>query len=778
MRFLLPLTLLAIARFAPEPESAVSAAEATGAAAAESAARVWPASLELVGPGAAHRVLSPEPLVSRAPGVVRIVEDPDGGPARVVAVADGEGEIETAGVRVPVLVRGTGAAPPVDFDRDVVPLLSRMGCNGSGCHGSAIGRGGFKLSLFGTDPETDHATLTRAFGGRRIDRAVPERSLFLLKPTRQVPHEGGKIFREGDATHATLLAWAREGFARSQASPALEHIEARAADTVTGEFPAAGASTGLAGPTGAIVVRAHYADGSSRDVTDLARYSSNDEALASVDEDGQVEVIGRGETAIMVRFGSEVAAVRVGRAFARAASDAGERPLARLAVANSVDEHVARALERLAIEPSPPADDATFARRAYLDVTGQLPTPAEVRAFLAAPDRAALVERLIASPAFDAYWAYRLDQWFGVGTEQTDAAAFHGWLAGRVREPWTETARLALEAGGLEPAANFYRLTPDPKVTAENVGRVFLGTRWMCAQCHDHPFESFRQSDYYGVAAVFSRLRHTPEGIVAIDRGDLVFPRDGLPALPRFPDGSPCPPEGDRRPAIAAWLAAEPQLGRALANRIWALFFGRGLVHPVDDFRSSNPPTHPELLTELGALDSIPAIVRAIAASSTYALGGPTEANAADDRYVSHARVRPLDAEVLLDAVARASGVRDAWPDRSAGTRAIELGDVTTESYALDVCGRGRADFAGTLARELHFLNGDAVLPKLAGVAKLVGLDDPELVTELYLRTLSRPPSAAELDHWTGALRRGARDEVAEDLLWALLNSREFATCH
>ena len=394
--------------------------------------------------------------------------------------------------------------------------------------------------------------------------------------------------------------------------------------------------------------------------------------------------------------------------------------------------------------------------------------------------RTELVDALIARPTFDTYWAYRLDQWFAVGTENTRAPVFHDWLGKRVRKPWTRTTAQLLRGKGNSAPANFYRLSPDPKVTAENVGRIFLGTRWMCAQCHNHPFESFRQEDYYGVASIFARLRQDESGVRHLDRGELIFPRSGDPALPRFPDGTPAPVEGDRRTAIAEWIVAEPQLGQALANRIWKLTMGRGLVEPVDDFRSSNPPTHAALLDELGRLDTIPAIARAIATSAAYERAGPATYNAVDDRFYAHAYAKPLDAEVFVDAVAQATGVADAWPAparRTAAPTAIELGDVTTKSYRLDVCGRGRELAGSTLARELHFLNGDGTLPKLAGIEPLLRSADRELIAELYLRTVSRHPSDEELEHWLRALERGPRRELAEDLLWALLNSTEFATC-
>jgi len=719
----------------------------------EPAGSVWPRELRLVGPSALHHVLSPEPLVSADESIARI----DG--RRVVAVANGRTTVETAGVRIPVEVTGVDAGFEPAFERDVLPRLTKLGCNDAGCHGAALGQAGFKLSLFGTHPDADHAALTQELGGRRIDRARPTESLFLLKPTRQVAHEGGKRFQRGGATWRLFVDWARAGFPHGD-EPPLEHLELVASEPD-------------ASWRGQLVARATYADGSYQDVTDLAEFTSNDEAIVFVDEDGDYSIDRPGEGTLMARFAGEVATVAVLRPFGR--------PYGVHVVLgkNPVDRRIEDKLGRLGLPPGPACDDAAFVRRATLDLIGRLPTPDEVRAFLREPERAELVDRLIASDEFDAYWAYRLDQWFGVGTESTRAAAFHRWLAGRVREPWADTAAELVRADGDAPPANFYRLTPDPKVMAENVGRIFLGTRWMCAQCHDHPFESFRQSDYYGLAAMFARLRQTENGVRHLERGEILFPPTGEPATPRFPDGRVLDePDGDRRVAVAAWLREHPWLGRSLANRVWKLLMGRGLVEPVDDFRSSNPPTHPGLLAELGRLATIPELVRTIATSRAYGRSSATpDEGRRDDRFYSRALPKPLDAEVFVDAVAQATGVPDAWPGRANARRAIELGDVTVPSYRLDVCGRGRDGHSGSLARELHFLNGDGLLPKLAGVARWIDQPDEPLVDELWLRTLSRPPSADERRVALAELEAGPRTEVAQDLLWALVNTTEFRTC-
>jgi hypothetical protein len=325
-----------------------------------------------------------------------------------------------------------------------------------------------------------------------------------------------------------------------------------------------------------------------------------------------------------------------------------------------------------------------------------------------------------------------------------DAPRFHAWLLSRVREPWPETVKTMLLSTGRSPESNFYRLTNDPKEIAENVGRMFLGTRWACAQCHNHPFERFPQSEYYAFAATFARVRDTARGIVHIERGEIAHPKTEKPAAPKFPA------DGDRRTPLAEWVVSHPQLGQAMANRVWALLMGRGLVHPVDDFRASNPPSDPERLAALGKLQTIPELVKAIARSPAYHRAPP----------------KALGAEVLVDAIGQATGVPDS-------PRAIEIGDFAVSTYTLDVCGRNRPDFAGSLQQMLHLLNGEAVSAKAAR-APLAGKDPVE---DLYLRTVSRPPSAKEREHWEAVLKRGPREEILRDLLWALINSKEFQTC-
>src|SRR6185436_12210811 len=422
---------------------------------------------------------------------------------------------------------------------------TRLGCNTGACHGSATGQKGFKLSLLGYDPEADHAALTRELRGRRVDLAEPEKSLLLRKPTRQLKHGGGKVMGEDSEAHRVIVDWLRAGAPFRSANPV--------------ELVRLSAEPGK--------VTAHYSDGSSRDVTRLALLSSNDDAIA--DADGTVKA--SGETSIMVRYGGRVAAVTAGRPFGPRV-EVGDRR-------NPVDDPVNEKLSRYGLAPLGPCDDAAFLRRATLDALGTIPTPEEVVAFKG--DRDALVDALLQRPEFADHWS---DLW--AKSWSVKAPEFRAWLRERFAEPYDATVRRLLVQ---EP--HLYRSIGDPKQLAEFVGQSLLGARWMCAQCHNHPFERFTQKDYYGMAAFFARVR-VREGRVELEpRGELEL--HGKPALPAFGNSA------DRREDLAGWVTANDGFARAAANRVWATLMGRGLVEPVDDLRTSNPPTHPALLDAL-----------------------------------------------------------------------------------------------------------------------------------------------------------------------------------
>jgi hypothetical protein len=581
---------------------------------------------------------------------------------------------------------GIGAAPQeervgLDFPNDVLPHLTRLGCNAGSCHGSATGQKGFKLSLLGYDAAWDYAAITRELRGRRVDLAEPEKSLLLRKPTRQLPHAGGRLMTEETEAYRTLVEWLRQGAPYRSPKP----VELARITAEPGK------------------VTAHYTDGSTRDVTRLALMTSNDDAIA--DADGTVKA--PGETSIMVRYGGQVAAVVAGRPFGPRVEVAQRR--------NFIDDFLNDKLSRYGLAPVDPCDDAAFLRRATLDALGTIPTPDEVRAFDGNRDR--LVDRLLERREF-------VDHWSGVWAAVLHAksADYRDWLRERFREPYDQTARMLL---GKE--RHLYLSIGDPKQLAEFVGQSLLGARWMCAQCHNHPFERFTQVNYYEMASFFARVR-VREGRVELEpRGELEL--NGKPVVPPFGESR------DRREDLARWVTDHEGFARATVNRVWAVLMGRGLVEPVDDLRASNPPTHPELLEALAREFrnhySLPRLIGTLMKSAAYA-----RMCGKGDAFYASWIAKPLDGEVLARAISQA-------------TRGMLPADKVLAGE--------------TLARTLHLMNS----------AEVDGLLAPDTVENLYVRTLSRPPTAAERAHWTGT-----DDAYLRDLFWALLNSKEFGTNH
>ena len=562
-------------------------------------------------------------------------------------------------------------AQDADFTNDVLPHLTRMGCNAGSCHGSATGQKGFKLSLLGYDAEWDYRAITRELRGRRVDLAQPEMSLLLRKPTKQLKHAGGKVMT--DDSYAAVLAWLKAGAPFRSAKPVeLARIVAQPGK-----------------------VTAHYSDGSRRDVTKLALMSSNDDSIA--DHDGTVKA--SGETAIMVRYGGQVAAVKVGKPFGPPTTIVQRR--------NAIDDLVNAKLSQYGLPVVEPCDDATFLRRAVLDALGRLPTPDEVRTFDGKRD--ALVDRLTASPEFVGRW--------GAIWTRLWKAPYGDWVKEKIGGRYDEMVSALIAR---EP--HLYRSIGDPKALSEFVGQQLLGSRWACAQCHNHPFEKFSRRDYYGMAAFFARVRVRDGRVELEPRGELEL--EGKPILPSF--GS----SDDRREDLARWVVESDAFARAAANRVWAILMGRGLVEPVDDMRSSNPPTHPGLLDLLAAEFRKSFEIRRLAASIMKSAAYARKSGKGDPFYSSR-MWKALDAETL----ARAIGPSIADPAMN----------------------------GETLARTLHLMNSEAIQRLLAA----------DTVENLYLRTLSRLPTAQERAHWTGT-----DDAYLKDLHWALLNSKEFGTNH
>ncbi|MEW6303108.1 MAG: DUF1549 and DUF1553 domain-containing protein [Verrucomicrobiota bacterium] len=687
------------------------------------------------------------------------------------------------------------AAERLDFRTRILPILTKAGCNAGACHGAAVGQGGFKLSLLGYDPVQDHLNITRELGGRRVDVESPGDSLLLRKPTRHLDHEGGRRIKRDSEEHRILQRWIAAGAPYGPADLRVARIVVEPADSLLRET----------NRTVQLRVTAHLSDGTREDVSARALYSSNDDAVAEVTPAGLVTTRDRGLTSIMVRYSGQAVAARVAVPFGSKAKDD-------FAPRNFVDEKVLTELRRLKLPASPLSDDSEFLRRMHLDLIGRLPDAELARSFLQEPPseekRRRVIAALLASDEFVDFWTLKLGDWLLINARrgsEASARVYHDWVRAQVarNRPFDEFAReLILARGDMTRVgpANYFALANDPRDLGEHVGRMFLGTQIACARCHAHPADRWTQDDYYAFAAYFARVTKSGGAVEIAPQGEVEHPKTQRPVMPR-PLGAAgqAGEAGDRRVELAEWLVSpdNPLFARNVVNRVWKHLLGRGLVEPVDDLRPTNPPVNPALMNAL-ANDfarngfDLRRLVRLIAESRTYQLSSRAiDGNRRDDRFFSHAYLKPLPAQVLADAVAQVTGVPDHYPDYAEGTRAVQLVGAQTPSYALDVLGRcareqscespGRA--GGGLAQALHLINGSTINDKLRGgaLSRLLarGLTDSELIDELYLRTLSRPASAAERAEWEPMLARAAdKTEIAEDLLWALLNSREFAFNH
>ncbi|QDU23542.1 DUF1553 domain-containing protein [Urbifossiella limnaea] len=564
-------------------------------------------------------------------------------------------------IRVPVTVTNQDAPDPVRFRTEVLAALTRQGCSSGSCHGSPQGKGGFALSLFGYDPAIDAESLVRGGLGRRLDPFRPGDSLLLKKPLMRLPHVGGKRLTPADAAYAVLRTWIAEG--------AKTDDEAAPACTGIAVFP--GPARVLTAPhlTQQLSVRATFADGAVRDVTALATYDASHPDVAAADARGRVTGGKRGQGAVSVRYLNHMESVHVTVVEAVPGFRWPDPP-----VANLVDELVYGKLRQLQVSPSDVCDDATFLRRVHLDLSGLLPTAAAARVFLAdpAPDkRAKVIDALLASEEFPRYWAQRSADLMRVtakGLPDGRAERFAAFLADGYRKntPFNEVATAILTATGSGadvPAANYFLAVPTPEDLTETTAQLFMGSRINCAKCHNHPFENWTQDDYYRISAVFSRVKKDGDAVVLAGAGEVSHPTSGKVLAP-FAGAAGDDPAADRRAAFARWLTApgNPFFARVEVNRIWAALLGRGIVHPVDDFRSSNPPANPELLDGLAAAFVKSGfdrkhVIRLVCNSHTYQRAAATvPLNAADDVLFSHARVRRLTAEQLQDAVGQVTG--------------------------------------------------------------------------------------------------------------------------
>lgn len=708
--------------------------------------------------------------------------------------------------------------PAIDFTRDVLPALTRAGCNAGACHGSFQGRGGFQLSLLGFDAAFDYEVLTKGSRGRRLNTGVPERSLLLLKPTGAVPHGGGRRISPDSEVAALLKNWIAQGLP----APRPDDLRGLRIHVEPPELillaPQSGTSASAANSSSAeLRVIATYGDGSSRDVTAWASYDVREKMIAEVTRTGVVTAQRPGKTAVQVRYLGQVAAVGVSVPYAAAVDF--EFP-----EQNFIDRLAAAEWKRLGIQPAPLADDATFLRRVFLDLIGTLPTADETRKFLSdsSPQkRSRIIDEMLARPEYVDFWSLRWGDLLRAHRRylgDKGLASFSGWIRQSVREnkPLDALARELLTAQGNlftnGPVAYFFI---DEKVEelAETTAQVFLGVRLQCTKCHHHPNEVWSQDDYYGLAAFFSRLETKDSGQLGSRFGgpkslrastkDNPNRKPLIAATPRLFGEPAASPEAtsDPRLHLADWItrADNPFFARNWANRYWAALLGRGLVEPVDDLRATNPASMPELLDAL-ARDftehhyDARHLLRTICNSRVYQLAAELHPNRdADGQLFTHRVPRRLSAEVLLDAINQVAGTNETFAGQPPGTRAIALPDPTIVSHFLSTFGRplrnNPCDCARgsnpDLSQVLHLANSPALHDKLVSptgrlAASLkAGWTDDEMVDDLYLSALGRSATAGERQAVRETLAEGpAREEAWQDVLWALINCAEFVFNH
>ncbi|MEQ1851577.1 MAG: DUF1549 and DUF1553 domain-containing protein [Chthoniobacteraceae bacterium] len=757
-------------------------------------------------PNGVHRNVTGEAKITVADPTKAKVEN-----GTVYPLADGQTtvKVEYNGqtVDLPLKVAAAQTDRPISFRLDVMPLFMRNGCDSGGCHGSSRGKDGFRLSLFGFDPAGDHHRLTREQVGRRINLGMPEASMLLTKNIGEAPHTGGKLFTKTSESYQTLMRWLEAGApddAKDIAEPTSIEILPR---QLLLEAP---------GQKFKITVRAHYSDGSDRDITTLSLFLSSNEGSAKIDPEGVITTGQRGEAFVMARFhtftvGTQVIIIPKNLQYTRP----------KVEEWNYVDQLVNAKLDKLRMNPSGICDDETFLRRAQIDITGTLPTPTGIKAFIADKDpqkRAKAIDQLLARKEFLDIWAMKWSELLQLRSGRNNnegsykaVLGYYTWIRDQLEKnmPVNEMARQLIVASGSNfenPAANYYQLQTDPLKLAEDTAQAFFGTRIQCAQCHNHPFDRWTMADYRGFVAFFTQVgRKNGEDprervIFNTSSGDARHPVDNRVIPPKFLGEEPPDCNGkDRRQVLADWVASpkNPFFPRHVANLVWAQYMGQGIVEPVDDARLSNPPSNPELADALAAKlieynYDLRRLVRDICNSAAYQRATrANESNALDERNFAKATIRRIRSEVLLDCITQATETQDKYRGLPLGARAVEIADGKTTSYFLTTFGRtdreeicAREKVGPTLSQALHLLNGETIESKIAQgglVQKLMkaNMTPREIATELYLRTFSRNPTEQELrklEEFWGVTEE--QPKVYTDIFWALMNAKEFMFNH
>ena len=696
-------------------------------------------------------------------------------------------------------VSAGGGESTVDFDNEIMPVITKAGCNTGACHGAAIGRGGFKLSLYGGDPESDYRSIVLDLEGRRVNLARPDESLIVLKPTESIEHEGGYRLEDDGAGAELLLKWIQQGTPRFQ-KRRLTRFNVSPKSHVADRIDATLQLKGTA----------QFADGSHIDVTQWTVFTPEDPTTVEVDpETATAKILRRGRHIVVARYLDQVVPIEIIVPLSESTVDLSDEPRR-----NFIDESVLELLSTLRLPVSPEADDATFLRRVTFDLTGRLPSIELQDDFLSNESRqkrGELIDQLLTSEEFNEYWTWQLAKLLRIHSQPGDAQGartYHEWLRKQIADgvPYDQFAREILMATGdthqVGPA-NFYRTVGGAREQAEFASELFMGNRLRCANCHNHPFDRWTQDDYHGLAAIFAKLTRG-RVIELTSRGKVTHPRTEEPAIPRIPGSEYLESHGDGREAFAIWLTdrQNPYFAKAFVNRLWKAMMGRGLVEPTDDLRATNPATHPALLDQL-AEDftehnyDLRHTLRRIARSATYGRSARAlPETIADDRYYSHALTRPLQPEVLADAISDITGIADQYGDQPLGTRAVALFDSNASSESLDILGRcSRAESCetgeeatGGLTRKLHLFNGPLINRRISDphgrLAKLIaaGQTPDAIVDEFYRRALCRHPLRREKEYWSKHLAVAndpePQQEVLEDFVWSLLTCREFVTNH
>ena len=742
----------------------------------------------------------------------------------IVALLGAASMVAATAVSAAELAGGSLSAPGTavpGFRRDVMPVFFRAGCNAGTCHGSARGKDGYMLSLFGYDAPGDYRRTVEEIPGRRVNTAVPAESLLLLKATGAVAHTGGKRFEKESHLYKTLAAWIQAGAPNDVGSvPDVADIAVSQPSMVFKK----------AGEGGNLQVTATYADGSTRDVTPLALFGTNNPTVAEIDENGRVSAKGPGDTTVFARFsrftvGAEVIVLPTTEGFVWKSPPQN----------NFIDKLVFTRLEKLRIVPSEICDDETFLRRVTLDLAARVPTPEEYAAFMAdasTEKRAKKIDALIASDEFTDFMTARWGElcrvssidYTGRGDCHKPANAFIAWLRDQIAadRPFDEVAAdmaTAVGSTNVDGQTGLYTMLVkdyklNPKVLAADFSQIFLGVRMQCAECHNHPFDRWTMDDYYGLVSFFTCVKRKP-GSDGRDRRVIYDP--AAPPAKHLVDDRPVPAkllgavepvdgEGDPRRALAAWIRdpANDLFNRNIVNRLWAHLLGVGIVDPVDDFRATNPPANGPLLDALAARFAehgrrLRPIVRDICNSRVYQLSvEPTPSNAADQRQFSHARVRRLRADVLLDSIVAITGIPRSLPRSPTGTKAINYINRTPNSssgdFVLDTFGQSARNSVcacdtrtdPSLSQVMHLLVGDTASPRVhtastGGVLKRI-LDEhstPEGIVEaIFIRVLSRRPTPTEMEALLHLVAANQAPAVYEDVFAGLIGSSEFLFVH